>query len=321
MRSTLLAIPVAFAAGAAAQAADLRSELFEAEPAALLRTETLTVEAFGGYLGGIAREYVHNVPGDGKKLSQLDWRTDAFALGGRIAVRPTDWLTARIRGWSTVAGSADMTDYDWLGGYHGMNSWTHRSISPANTAKAWQIDGSLAATIYEEGDLAFSAIAGYRYLTTKWNARGGSYVYSVNDFRDTAGYFPDRTVGTYQQWWQTPYLGLGTSASLGDWSFSGEVVGSPFVMASSKDHHVLRDLVIRDKFGLSGMIGASASVEYRLTPAMSLTGRVEYQNYLGAKGGSRYADGGAGTVTNYPSPLGGADAETMLVSLGVKARM
>ena len=316
MRSILPALAL-LAAGGTAQAADL----FTAEPAALLRGESFTAEAFAGYLSGTAREYVYaNTPGR-EKLSQLNWRTDAFAVGGRVAYRANDWLTARARGWSTVAGSSDMTDYDWLGGYNGMNSWTHRSISPSNTAKAWQLDGSLAATFYDTGDFAFSAIAGYRYLTTKWNAQGGSYIYSENDFRDASGTFPNQKVVAYQQWWSTPYLGIGASTSLGDWSFSGELIGSPFVMASSRDHHVLRDLVIRDKYGLSGMVGASASAEYRLSPVMSLTGRVEYQNYLDARGTGRYADGGSGTVMVYPSPLKGADSETLLVSLGIKARM
>jgi plasminogen activator len=320
MRSlTLSATALALLAAApAARAADL----FTAEPAALLRTESLTAEAFAGYLTGTAREYVYNVPGDGKKLSQLDWRMNGFALGGRVAYRPTDWLTARIRGWSTVAGSSDMTDYDWMGGYYGMNSWTHRSISSTDTAKAWQIDGSLAASLYESDDLSFSAIAGYRYMTSKWNATGGSYVYSVNDFRDTAGLLPaDRLGIAYQQWWSTPYLGVGASTTLGDWSFSGEIIGSPFVMSRDKDHHALRALVFTEKFALSSMIGTSASVEYRLSPVMSLTGRVEYQNYLGATGSTRIADGNTGAVSHYPRPSGGADAETLLVSLGVKARM
>lgn len=323
MRSSLLALPLAVSLGAAAQAADLRSDLFDAEPAALLRTETLTVEAFGGYLNGIAREYVYNVPGDGSKLSQLDWRMDSFALGGRVAFRPLDWLTVRARGWSTVAGSSDMTDYDWMGGYSGMNSWTHRSISPTSTVKAWQGDVSVAAGFYDAGDISFSAIGGYRYLSTKFKALGGSYVYSSpGNFRDLRGIFPAGQLGiAYEQAWHTPYLGLGVSASSGDWSFSGEVVGSPFVMSDAKDHHVLRDLVFRDKFGMSGMVGASASAEYRVTPLLSLVGRVEYQNYFGATGSTRVADGAAGTITNYPRPGAGAEAETMLVSLGVKARM
>jgi outer membrane protease len=329
MRSPLTALVLTAVLGSAAlattaRAADLaRSDLFEAEPAALLRTETLTVEAFGGYLNGIAREYVYNVPGDGKKLSQLDWRMDSFALGGRVAFRPLDWLTVRARGWSTVAGSSDMTDYDWFYGYNGMNSWSHRSISQTDTVKAWQADVSLAAGIYDAGDLSFSAIAGYRHFNAKWKAVGGSYVYSSpGNFRDVQGVFPAGQLGiSYEQTWRTPYLGLGMSTSSGDWSFSGELTGSPFVMSDDKDHHVLRSLVFREKFGLSGMVGASASAEYRITPLVSLVGRAEYQNYLGATGSTRIADGNAGAIYHYPRPSAGADAETVLVSLGVKARM
>lgn len=319
MRSPILPALVLLAAAGGAQAADL----FSAEPAALLRNETLTVEAFAGYFTGTAREYVYSVQGGGRKVSQLNWDTDAAALGGRVAFRPLDWLTVRARGWSTVAGSSDMADYDWLGGYYGMNSWTHRSVSQTDTVKAWQADISAAAAIYDFGDLGFSAIGGYRHFNAKWKAVGGSYVYSSqNGFRDVQGVFPHGQLGiAYEQIWHTPYLGIGMSTNSGDWSFSGELIGSPFVMGEAKDYHAMRSLTFRDKFGLSSMIGASASAEYRLSPVLSLTGRVEYQNYLGATASTRIADGVAGTIANTPRPLAGADAETLMLSLGVKARM
>lgn len=318
--SPLLAALALLGSAPCAQAADLFSE----EPVAtLLRTETLTAEVFAGYVLGTAREYVRAVPGYAEKLSQLDWKTNAFALGGRVAFRPTDWLTIRARGWSTVAGVASMQDYDWLGGYYGNASWTHHSTHPdTSVAKSWMADISGAVPFYDAGDIAFTAIAGYRHFTQKWNAKGGSYIYSTTDFRDTAGTFPPGQLGiAYQQWWRTPYAGVGISTSVDNWSATAELIGSPFVMSEAKDHHVLRDLVIRDKFGLSGMVGIAASAEYRLSPVMSLTGRVEYQNYLGARGRALYADGGTGTSFGLQSPGAGADSETLMLSMGVKVRI
>jgi plasminogen activator len=40
---------------------------------------------FGGYLTGTWRELVYDVPGDGSKLSQLNWQIDhAFVLAGAL---------------------------------------------------------------------------------------------------------------------------------------------------------------------------------------------------------------------------------------------
>lgn len=318
-RPILAAAAAAMLLPGAAAAADL----FVDDTATLLRSETFTAELFAGYLMTSAREYVYNVPGDGSKLSQLNWSGNAFALGGRIAFRPFDGVTVRAKGWSTVASENEMTDYDWLGGYYGDSSWSHRSISPdTRSAKAWQADISAAVGLYEEDGLSVTGIAGYRHFTTKWNARGGSYIYSEKAFRDTVGSLPaDRIAIAYQQWWKTPYAGLGIAYSDADWSFAGELVGSPLVMAEDKDHHALRQLLYRDSFGLSGMVGVSGSVEYRFSPVLSVAGRVEYQNYLGAKGATKIFDPVSGAARNFPSPAAGASAETLLVSLGVKVRL
>src|SRR5262245_60256293 len=107
------------------------ADLFQSDAATLLRTERLTIEAFGGYLTGQGREYVSNAPFSNDKLSQLNWRIDnAFVVGGRMAVSPVEGLTLRARGWVHVASKNTMDDYDWLAGYVGFNSWTDWSHSP-----------------------------------------------------------------------------------------------------------------------------------------------------------------------------------------------
>lgn len=121
------------------------------------------------------------MPGDGTKLSQLDWSIEhAFVVGGRATVRPVDWLSIRARGWMSVDGQGKLDDYDWMAGYRGPDSWSHWSTHPDTRLKrAWQGDLSVAGWFWQQGGLSLSAIAGYRTLTTKWEARGGSYVYSV----------------------------------------------------------------------------------------------------------------------------------------------
>jgi outer membrane protease len=135
----------------------------------LLRGETVSIEPIVGYLRGSSGEYVYNTGNSNQKLSQLDWNINALAVGGRVAIRPSDWFTVRGRFWATVASDGEMTDYDWLAGYFGKNSWTDRSVHPdTKLAKAWQGDLSIAVPYYASEDLALTIIAGYRHYDVKY---------------------------------------------------------------------------------------------------------------------------------------------------------
>ncbi len=318
MRTVLLGLCASLLVISGVKAADLFSE----DTAEILRSNTFSGEVFTGYLRSEVREYVNDV-GSRARISQLNWNTDAAVVGGRVALQPLDWLAIRGRGWVGIASSADMRDYDWLYGYYGKDSWSHYSHSPnTRTPKAWQVDVSVAATFYEDEDTKAYAIAGYRALTLKSNARGGGFIYSQDGFRDTSGSLPNDRLGIgYQQWWQTPYFGVGGSFAFDDWSVSGEVIGSPFAIGSDKDHHALRYLVFREDFGTTGMVGANASLEYRITPFLSAVGRVEYQRYFEGYGPTRVTSGFTGQTATIPAPSGSGSAETMLLSLGIKARL
>ncbi len=301
----------------------LAGSLFSDDPATLFRGETISIEPLVGYLRGTSGEYVYNVPGSGSKLSQLDWSIQALAVGGRVAVRPFDDLTLRGRIWATVASDGSMTDYDWLGGYRGHDSWTHRSKSPdTDLGRAWQGDVSAAYKLYDSDDLALTGIAGFRHYSVKYNARGGSYIYSTAAFRDSVGMLPAGQLGiAYQQWFDTPYVGVGAVYNTADWTVSTEIIGSPFVMSRDKDYHALRTTLFREDFDMSGMLGASAGLEYRLSPVFSIAGRVEYQKYFEARGGTKIFNGSTGQALTVPKPGAGADADTLLLSLGVKGRL
>jgi plasminogen activator len=304
----------------AGQAADL----FHSDAAALLRTERLTIEAFGGYLTGQGREYVNNIPSGTDRLSQLNWRIDnAFVVGGRMAVSPVEGLTLRARGWVHVKSNSTIDDYDWLAGYVGFNSWTHWSHHPdTELANAWQGDVSAAYRWWQDEDLALTAIGGYRYMTMKWDARGGSYIYSTFNFYDTVGTFPaGQHVLAYQQWWSTPYLGLGVMYKAGLVTLTGEIIASAWATARSTDHHTLRDLVIKSDFRPTTFFGATLGAEYRYTDWVSFTARAEYQSYGNATGAAKYIDGLVGSIMHYRKPGAAADAENVLLSLGVKTTL
>lgn len=284
--------------------------------------ETISVAPSIGYLRSSSTENVYD-PVTREKVSQLDWKSDAATLGARIAVKPLETVTLRGSIWAAVAADGSMKDRDWLFGYDGPGSWSHQSTHPdTRIPKAWQGDVSLAYTLYGSGDLAVAALAGYRRYDVKYRAYGGSYVYSVDGYRDMAGSFDPNVMGiSYRQVWDTPYLGLGAYYRGEAVSASAEIYGSPFSFARDRDYHALRDTLFVERFTPTTMIGANVAVEYRLNTAFSLVGRLDYARYQEAKGGTRIYDAATGTYLRVPKPGAGADAETLNLSLGVKAKI
>jgi outer membrane protease len=276
-----------------------------------------------GYLGAKATENVYNTGNRTDKLSQLDWKADAVTLGGRGAVQLFEGLTLRGSLWAAVSSGADMRDRDWFLGYQGPDSWTHQSIHPdTRVPKAWQGDISAAYTLTNMGDVGIAGLAGFRRYDVKYRAYGGSFLYSVNALRDTAGTFdPGRLGISYRQKWDTPYLGLGAYYRGETLSVSAEVYGSPISFGHADDVHALRSTLFIDKFSPTGMIGASLGVDYKLTSVLSLAGRLEYTRYVEARGSTRIQNGATGQSFRVPKPGAGADAETLNVSLGVKGKI
>jgi plasminogen activator len=285
--------------------------------------ETIAVTPVIGYLRSVATESVYDPANRSNKISQLDWKADAVTLGGRAAVRPFEGVTLRGSIWAAVSSEADMRDRDWLLGYQGADSWTHQSIHPdTRVAKAWQADVSAAYTLGNVGDVAVAALAGFRHYDVKYRAYGGSYIYSVNAFRDTVGTFdPSRLGISYRQQWDTPYLGLGAYYRGETLSAAAEIYGSPASYGHDRDYHALRYTLFTEKFVPTTMIGASLGIDYRLNSVFSLAGRVDYTKYVEAAGGTRIYDGRTGRFIRIPKPGAGADAETLNVSLGVKAKI
>ncbi|WP_420100643.1 omptin family outer membrane protease [Bosea sp. (in: a-proteobacteria)] len=275
-----------------------------------------------GILRGKATELVYD-PTSGEKLSQLDWKSNATTVGGRLAVRPLESVTLRGSLWAAVSGDGDMTDRDWLYGYFGKDSWSHQSTHPdTRVGKAWQGDISLSYLLLDSGDMAFSALAGYRHYDIKHRAYGGDYIYSVYGYRDVAGSFDPGVMGiAYRQVWDTPYLGFGAYFRGDRFNVSTEFYGSPITFGRDQDYHGLRYTSFNGRFTPTAMVGANLAVEYQLTPNFSLVGRADYTRYSEAKGNTRIYDAANGAYYRIPRPSSGADSQTVNLTLGVKGKI
>lgn len=154
------------------------------------------------------------------------------------------------------------------------------------------------------------------------NAYGGRFIYSRDELRDTIGIFdPIRLAIAYQQWWHTPYLGVGIAYKAERINVDTEVIASPFVMSRDKDHHNLRNIVFTERFSPDWMIGATIGVEYALSEQITLTSRAEYQKFFEAKGSSTMIDRKQGTIVRSPKPATGGDISTLMLSVGIKASL
>ena len=287
----------------------------------LFATDQFSAELFGGYLNGMSRELVYNVPGDRSKLSQLNWQIDSAAIvGGAVSYRALDWLNLRARGWVHAASNNALDDFDWLFGFNGFESWSDLShYDDTRIAKAFQVDVSGSARLLSAGPVSLSALAGYRFETMKWNAYGGDFIYSTNGFRDDIGSFPAGEISiAYQQWWHTPYIGLGVAYASGPLALNLELIGSPFVIAHDRDNHV--ESLFKEAFRPTTMVGAAITAELELTRQFSLVARAEAERYFEAKGGITEYDFDPPDFSRSPKPAAGADHQSALMSLGVKAR-
>ena len=270
-----------------------------------------------GYLSGKAHEYVYWADEGGHKASELIWDIDSaymFGIGGSI--RPLDWLNINGDLWMNLGdGDGYMVDYDWM--VVGMD-WTDQSVhDDTSVTQAFIFDVNVEMTMVNSDTVSLYGIAGFRHDTFEWEARGGSYIYSVNGFRDSVGNFPRNMLGiTYEQKFNVPYLGIGFNADIDRLHIAAKVIGSIFVNGEAIDHHHARNLVTYDDFSGENMLGFDIALGYDITEALNLTAKFSYEKYDTMKGDSDWHFNDIGLVYTLKDGAG-ADLETTMFSLNM----
>ncbi|SEQ84183.1 plasminogen activator [Faunimonas pinastri] len=283
--------------------------------------ENFSVSLGGGVMEGKAHEFVRD-PATGEHISELDWDIKhATTINAALHSETPGGLFANLSGWVAVEDSGSMTDYDWLDGQYGRNDWTHRSISPdTDFDHAWEFDANLGWNFIKQQNYTLGAMIGYRATDLKWSARGGSYIYSVDSFRDSTGDLPGGRGISYKQSYETPYLGMTASARIGRFGLKGTILGSTLVTAHGDDHHWLRDLEFHDTIDDMSMVAAKLEASYDVTRTFSIVAGFEYEEYFRGKGKTRLEQISTGYTASEQGQVAAQSLATKAVSLSARYR-
>lgn len=290
--------------------------------------DRVTIEMYGGYLKGESREYVYNAA-SGHKISQLNWIIDdAYVVGGSVSVRANDWLTLRLGGWTPLKSHNTMNDYDWERTGHGdWSDLSHHSDTRINHAV--MIDAGAKARIANFGKTSFydraslDFLAGFRFLNISWTSYGGSGTYSTSGgYRNSAVDFEEGQAGlAYEQWFNTPYIGVGGGITKGRFTFATELTGSLWGWGSDKDNHYNRTLLFEEQYSRINMASADFSLACALSKNVDLVSRFVYTKYYESQTSSTMQNYGTGTTEYASGNAAGMDHQNMLVSLGIRWRI
>ena len=266
-----------------------------------------------GYLDGEGKEAVFD---NGHKLSELTWELEnvyMLNLGGSVA--PLPWLTLNGDVWFKVTdGDGAMDDYDWMVRGYTYTDWSHHDDT--DLTEGIMFDLNAAFTVLRNNETTIQGIVGFKHDTWEWEARGGSYVYSAYYLYDTVGTFADGAKAiTYNQTFDTPYIGLGFDANLNPIRLFGRFIYSPVAMLDTEDTHHMRDLRIEGDFDATNFYGFDLGVGYAFTPKFSLLGSVHYQKYDRADGDYVYTDLTTGSAYSFEGVSASADHESYLFSI------
>ncbi len=300
------------------ECSDARYFLSDADPAAAAPDETVVLRGSLGVARLEAREKVFWGTSGDDLLSLLVWRSTAPIASGDVKVRFFGEWTLRGRIDAAIGGDSAMADYDWMAGYV-PDLWTHRSLHP-DTSLDWYLDGSLAIgrDLPVNEALSVNVNGGVKYTDVKWTARGGSFIYSVDDFRDTTGTFPDGVGGDYRLRLPTAFIGIDARVADGPWSLDTSARAGLTFGAGAIDNHYLRDLRFEDTLEWAQVVSAEARLGYAFTDKLGAFVEASYEKMVSGHGDTRAYDTTTGDLDAVYEGAAGAEFEAMSVKLGLK---
>jgi outer membrane protease len=258
------------------------SRMAAAETAGNSSYFSLTTSA--GFIIGGATELVFD---SGYKMSELDWASQPLAYWGLEASvnLPSGWY-ARLGLKSGLSGKTGyMTDSDWQN-WDGVK--TNFSESDSYTDQALLLNLAAGYDFSLADNMWIGPFLELSYLNFEWSARDGYLQYPPEFYpTDSSGnpiYGPYTPISpntptttnsgigiVYQQSTFYPSLGIHFAyRPLRQLKLSASFAVSPFASMTETDNHVERSIVFTSTMTGGLALEPRLSVEYRLSPRMSL---------------------------------------------------
>ena len=267
----------------------------------------------------VANEYLYNSI-ENHTNSKLIWDTKSLTMVGiGASLHFQEMYTFNIDYWFSINdANSKMTDYDWMIiGYDGKNDWTHRSIhKDTDVSSASSFDISAEFNTYQLSTTILSTLIGYRQDTAKRKAYGGEFIYSVEEFRDATGNFPNGKLGiSYEQTWKSTYLGFKTYTPITNvLTLHTKFIYAPFVKGKTTDTHHLRDIIGKSTLDNTNMYAINLGLGYKISNSLTLNLNYMYQKYDTTDGDMKWKERGE---VYYLKNFSIADLKTSLFSISL----
>ena len=269
-----------------------------------------------------AHEYVYL---GNNKASQLDWDTDGVVLytASAGADLGADW---HVKGRLDLGfgGDGHMVDYDWVPGFavnQSKDGWSDRSVHP-DTRLDYYVNGALEVgrDIFTDESSNVSVGGGFKYTEVRWQAFGGSYIYSDGGVRNDIGELPDGLKGiSYKQKIPTVFLGFDGSTSLDRLTLSGGVKGGMTLGIDDQDDHWLTETRVFGRMNAAPVLMLNAAIDYQLTDTASIYLAGNLETVFRKRGDMNSVDTATGEATLYRNAAG-ASLKTISLQMGLRAR-
>lgn len=256
------------------------------------------------------------------RVSKLIWETTAPLLRGSISADLGYGISISAEGSMAFNGDSHMVDYDWLHGDDTHENWTHRSEHPDTSLEHfWTGAATIGYDLANVEDAVIRLHGGFQYTDVKWNAFGGSYVYSSDTgFRDLVGSIsPGEPAISYRQQMPEVFLGVDGEQYYGALRVGALMRAGLVVGAVATDDHWLRDLRFTDTIYVQPAVELGLDAGYALGSHAELTLGGRLKHMFEQRGDAAAYDTASGTT--YHTTNGVAASFTQVdATVGLRAR-
>jgi outer membrane protease len=260
-------------------------------------SHSLSIGASIGLLSGEGEEIVYHYRTSNYKLSQLLWYFDPLVYAG--VNLHYNWQPSKSN-WGIFADgifkygfpdkTGQMEDRDWADA--SVDALTHYSVHDNETTEAYYLDANAGISFKIFEHYLLKTFVSYSFMHLSWTASRGSFLYPSGD-RGHYYLIDPMDVGKYTQTWTVLSPGLSFYGAFNQYfDIDISLKLSSLIWLSTKDEHLLRDLVITGEIDGGFFVEPALLFSFKPNNSATLSFSFSYRNISGTRGDSVYKQGG-----------------------------